>query len=343
MNINTYLKIFLSIVVTFGTLHVGSLVLFIYKPEIFYHRHLEYFADIALRVKGAPLFWHGPEQGDLGRRYLFTYADSYVTTVTVDEEGFRGRRLEADSYPVLVAGDSTIYGILLSDDETLPWRLSSRLGVPVFNGGRVKLSVVLAHPAIRETKIVIDGWTERNITPSQLEAAKLDLSTQYGPSGSRTLSLMDAVSEIPPRRYSLPFKMLNWSGRLFKDIKNYLRGGRQPYLFERHKMKPEDFDETVKLIVERSKAVEASGRQYVFLPVPAKQTFYATDVDDYTRDFIPKLVARLRGSGVEAVDLSAAFDAEKSRGLYFPYDTHWNGAATEIAATVLAREVFHKN
>ena len=151
-----YLRLFLAITLGFGVLHVGSLLAYLYWPQSFYHRHLEYLLDIGYRVKGASLSWQGPEQGDLGRKHLITYSETYDNTVTVDEEGFRSRKVDAATYPVLVSGDSTIYGILLNDQETLPWRLSASLGVPVFNGGRVSLSNLLAHPAIQATEIVIE-------------------------------------------------------------------------------------------------------------------------------------------------------------------------------------------
>jgi hypothetical protein len=76
--------------------------------------------------------------------------------------------------------------------------------------------------------------------------------------------------------------------------------------------------------------------------VPAKQTLYAPDVDDYTRNFIPTLVARLRAEGVEAVDLATPFQKHKDEGLFFPYDTHWNEKGADLGARVLAEQLFGK-
>jgi len=335
-----YLRLFLAITLGFGVLHVGSLLAYLYWPQSFYHRHLEYLLDIGYRVKGASLSWQGPEQGDLGRKHLITYSETYDNKVTVDEEGFRSRKVDAATYPVLVSGDSTIYGILLNDQETLPWRLSASLGVPVFNGGRVSLSNLLAHPAIQATEIVIDGWTERRITPEFLTRDSVRPQRKFEPIARRNLSLMEAVSDVPPRRYSLPLRLFNILGRLYKDVRTIIREGKQQYLYERHKMRADELDKTIALIVARTRTVEALGKRYVFVPIPAKQNFYAENVDDYTRRFIPTLVARLRQEGVEAVDLTVAFHAAKDLGLFFPYDTHWNSTATRIADRVITREVF---
>ena len=65
-------------------------------------------------------------------------------------------------------------------------------------------------------------------------------------------------------------------------------------------------------------------------------------MDPYTRDFLPNLVAALKERGVEAVDLPTAFRRERDRGLYFPFDTHWNATGAAIAAQEIARQVFGK-
>lgn len=79
----------------------------------------------------------------------------------------------------------------------------------------------------------------------------------------------------------------------------------------------------------------ARGAAYVFLPVPAKQTIHAQDVDLFTRQFIPRLVQELSRRGILALDLTALFQAHREKGLYRPADTHWTGQATRIATAEL--------
>jgi len=339
MNSRRYLKIFLGITLGFGVLHAGSLLVFLASPELFYHRALEYFIDIGYRVKDMPISWHRPEFGDLARDNFFLYRDPHVTSVSTDTRGFRARPIEATSYPIMVAGDSTIFGLRLSDDETLPWRLALAIERPVFNAGRFPFSLLLDRPEFSRLETLIDSVTERNIRPRVLRKG-LDEAEDMAPEITRDLTMMQAVALVPPRRYSLPLLAIDATKRIANDIRVEIAGGPKRYLFRRHVMNPTELDETVALIVERKKAIEARGIRYVFMPVPAKQTLYAPDVDDYTRNFIPTLVARLRAEGVEAVDLATPFQAEKERGLFFPYDTHWNANGTEIAARVVAREIF---
>ncbi len=342
MNSTSYLKIFLSVTLTFGVLHVGSLLAFLYAPQSFYHRPWEYFDDIAYRVEGMPMRWQGMEYQDQTRGNYLLYQRGHATTVTTDEDGFRTRRFDAESYPVVIAGDSTIFGGGLSDDETLPWRLAEAIGKPVFNGGRTSISNLMAHPALGQVEIVIDSLTERNVYPRLLKKLGTLRDVAYRPIARRNLTTLEAAGEIPPQRYSLPLILLRTGGRLIRDVESWWEGEELPWRFKRHRARPGELDETVALIVKRKREFALRGKRYVFLAVPAKQNFYAGDVDDYTRNFIPALVARLREEGVEAVDLATPFQAEKDQGLFFRYDTHWNAKGTELAARIIARDIFGK-
>ena len=338
----SYLKIFLGVTLGFGLLHVASLLAFLYSPQSFYYGPWEYLGDIAYRVEGVPLRWEGTTYQDQTRDNFLYYQYGHAVTVTTDGDGFRSRAKEADSYPVLVYGDSTIFGAGLSDGETLPWRLAEVTGLPVFNGARSSLSNVLAHPALGKVTILIDAQTERNLYPRMLKKRDVPEGAAYQPIAQKDQTLVEAAGLIPPQRYSLPLILLNTLDRLAGDFRTWRKGGEQPYLFRRHRMRPEELDETVSLISARARALEARGVRYVFLPVPAKQTLYAEDVDDYSRNFIPTLVARLRAEGVEAVELATPFQAHKDEGLFFPYDTHWNEKGTELAAKIIAEQLFNK-
>ncbi len=339
----TYLKIFLVVTLTFGVPHVGSLLAYLYSPRSFYHSSGEYFKDIALRVEGVPLRWEGMEYHDRTRGNLFLYQYGGVTSVSMDADGFRSRRFDADSYAIAFAGDSTIFGSRLSDDETLPWLLAEALETPVFNGAFTTMANMLAHPALGDVRVVFDAATERGIYPRVLKKrVNQGADAIFIPRVDKRLSMLEAAGEVPPQRYSLPLMILNFVERFSGDVRVWADGGEKPWIFIRHRLRPEELDETVALIVARKRAFDEMGIRYVFLPVPAKQNIYAGDVDDYTRAFIPTLVTRLRAEGVEAVDLATPYLANKDEGLFFPYDTHWNAKGTALAARVIAREIFGK-
>ncbi len=342
MNSASYLKIFLVITLSFGTMHVGSLLVFLYTPQSFYHAPWAYFVDVAYRVEGIPIRWQAMEYQDQTRDNLFLHQYGQVTTTTADADGFRTRRFEADSYAVVVLGDSTIFGNRLSDSETLPWKLAEAIETPVFNGARSTMSNLLAHPALGDVQIVFDGITERSVFPRILKKLERLEEVSFEPLAKKDLNMLEAAGEIPPQRYSLPLMLLKIAERFMGDLKTWSGGEREQWRFLRHSMRPEELDETVALIVARKQEFDALGIRYVFLPIPAKQNFYAEDVDDYTRNFIPTLVARLRAEGVEAVDLATPFQEHKDEGLFFPFDTHWNGKGTALAAQVIAERIFDR-
>lgn len=341
-----YLKIFFTITGTFAFLHVASILIFLISPEIFYYRAWEYFTDIGYRELGSPIEWRGEEAGDLSRGNLISYRQSWPTTVTTDEHGFRSNAKLVDSYPIVVSGDSSIYGSGLSDQDTLPWRLSKILDVPVFNGGRTNTPNALRHPRTYAVDVVIEAMTERVITPGKLEQENETLLTSgevFAPLAHKTDTRLEILRDLPVRRYSLPLIGMNSLRRLLADARNFLRGeNAKPRLFLRHTHRRENLERIVDLITERRDIIANRVGRYVFLAIPAKQTIYADDVDPYTKDFIPTLVAALRENGVEAIDLTATFRRESDDGLYFPYDTHWNATGAAIAAQEIARQVFGK-
>ena len=343
MNTSSYLKIFLVATLGFGALHVGSLLAYLYSPLSFYHGAGEYIKDIAYRVEGVPMHWEGMEYPDLSRDNYFFYAHPEPITFTTDADGFRSTRIEAESYPIAVTGDSTIFGTHLSDSDTLPWKLSEAMGVPVFNGAHTGMSNLLAHPRLGNLQVFIDAITERSIFPRILSKREKHIRpVTFQPLARKELTMLEAAGEVPPQRYSLPLIVLNNLGKMAADFKTWRKGGEQSRLFIRHSMRPDEFEETVAIIVALKAEFDALGIRYVFVPIPAKQNLYADDVDEYTRNFLPRLFARLQAEGVEYVDLDTPFRVHRDEELFYAYDTHWTPKGTALAANVIADQLAGK-
>ena len=151
-------------------LHMISIIAFLVAPEKFYFRAWEYFTDIAYRVEGHPMEWVGEESGDLSRNNLFLYRDSWPTRVTTDAFGFRSAAHKAGPYPILLAGDSTVFGSGLSDEATLSWQLSDILGQPVFNGARAHVLDALKHQSRSPRSRMCGTPSRRRSTASALAA-----------------------------------------------------------------------------------------------------------------------------------------------------------------------------
>jgi hypothetical protein len=316
-------------------LHVGSFAGFLVKPQAFYWRSWEWFDDFPYSSRHFQGRWQGSEEGDISWFHLFLYKDAVHTKVSTDQLGFRSTPLPSESYPIMVSGDSTIWGCGLSDEETLPYRLAEKLGVPVYNASRTDLPNALLHPALQQVRVVIDGRIERKIQGYVFQWYG-DVGPHFKPLAQGTFDKWQTFFEVSPKRYSPVARLAKVPERLSADLEALYRGADVPYLYVEHQHTPADLASSVQHIVARQRGLRARGIRYVFLAIPSKQTLYKADVDAYTRSYLHQLYRALRARGVEAIDLLTAFEAEKQRGLFQRYDTHWNVEGAALAADVVA-------
>ncbi|MFH1033954.1 MAG: hypothetical protein V1806_05550 [Pseudomonadota bacterium] len=329
----SYLASWLTAALFFHVLLAGSALTMWLRPQTFYWRAWEYFSDVVYRNQSVAPIWEDLEKGDRSRGFYFLYQEAHPTRVTTDQEGFRSVPIPSPAYPVVVVGDSTIFGSGLSDDETLPWLLARELGVPIFNGARTTFDNALANPRLARVRLVIEGRTEAALGGLEVREGLGDGT--YTPLRQGDLGVL----------HSAPLALYFWPARLLRDIERvghdvgYLRKHRdrmEPRLFKRHRYKPADLERAVKVVQATQRLLQARGITYVFLPVPSAQTLYAADVDPFTRVFISRLTQRLRQEGIHTLDLTVPFQAHKGQGLFLNTDTHWNGKGSRLAARELA-------
>lgn len=330
-----YAKMVVGTMALCVVLHLGSFVCFLIAPKAFYWRSWEWFEDFPYASRHFQGSWQGPEEGDISWFHLFLYKDAVTTQVTTDALGFRSTPFSSPSYSMAVTGDSTIWGCGLSDDETLPYLLAEKLGMPVYNASRTDLSNALMHPALGQLKVILDGRTERKIKGYVFQSYG-DTGPRFQPLAHGTLGKWQTFFEVSPQRYSPVARLSKVPERLKSDLEALWNGADVPYLYVEHRNGPGDLASAVHHIVLRSRWFSAHNVRYIFLPIPAKQTLYKADVDAYTRGYLFRLQRALRARGVESIDLLTRFEAEKERGLFQRYDTHWNADGVKLAADVVA-------
>lgn len=323
-------------------LHIGSALAFLVEPQWFYYRSWEWFEDFPYRSAEVGRVWEGPEKGDLSPLHLFFLKHERYTRVSSDEHGFRSVPLHAEQYPLLIAGDSTIWGCGLFDEETVPARVAQELGIPVFNGSRTDFSNVMKHPKLSKLKVVVDGRTERKIR-GRVYQGYGDVGRHFKPLARPLVPGWKAYVDVNPLRYSPIARIPLLLGRLPADI-NLLRSGRvnDYYSFWPHRFRRGDLESAVAHIVRREQSMRKRGIRYIFLPIPAKQTLYRAEVDAFTRGHLRRLKAALDKRGVENVDLITPFLARKEEGLFQRHDTHWNELGARIAASEVVKQLRKK-
>ncbi len=334
----SYWRFIKSLLIALVALLVVNVLFFLaycYEPRWFYHRPWEYFGQVAYRFERYPAIWEGEQKADLSRPYWFFYQSPRYTRVTTDSDGNRSNYMETDRYPIVVSGDSNIWGSRMSDDETLPWQLSKLLNRPVYNGGRSGLYNSLKKDELQNVEIIIDMRTERAVMRGVFNNQGKNPKADYAPLARHDKQLIELFDHIPYQRYApieLAWRMIK---RLTADLYVVLSGGPQDYLYFKFKRKPEHFTQAVKAIHQRHKEFTAAGKRYIFVAIPSKQTLHHPDVDALTRNHIHRLTKALQQKGIETVNLLIAFEAHKAQGLFHPYDTHINANGSLIAASTI--------
>lgn len=330
-----HVRLLLSGFALIWVVHALSFVVFAYEPAAFYYRAWEYFDAFPYRSRAFPPVWQRHESGDLSNRHLLLYRESWPTRVTADEDGFRSVPYEAEAYPILFNGDSAVWGSGLSDRATLPYALAEQLAVPVFNGARTPLRNALLHPRVSGAQLVIDGRSERSITRRVFTPRHRGKG--YEPLIRDDLGRWSAVLAVEPMRYSPVVRLASWAGRLKADLQ--VARGEQEFagaLVTRHRRRESDLTAAVKAIVSRWRALAASGRRYVLVPIPSKQTLLGQG-DAYTRGYLRLLFAELAKHDVDFVDLLTPFERHRGAPLYRRYDSHWTPTGSLLAAAEVAR------
>lgn len=334
-DMHRYLRVYLLGALALAMIHLVGFVGFVLDPAVHYYRPWEYFDEIAYRTPAVPASWDRPEAGDLTRHHLVFYQESRRTRVTADGDGFRANPARPGPYRIVVAGDSSVFGSGLSDDETLSWRLAERTGAATFNAGRTTLWNALLRPDLQQVELVVDCVTERVLH----KVGGVERPRAYQPIAPNDTPLWRVLLEVPPQRYSLPYKAPFLARRAARDALELFRGGRRERIILAYRVDESQLDDMVDRIVERAREVEARGMGYLFVAIPSKQTVHDPEVGGLTAELIPRLAAALAGRAVRMVDLRSAFLEHGSEDLFHPYDTHWSAAGADLAARRIAEEI----
>ena len=260
MSEKTYIKTYFGLLSLAMIAHILSLLAFATNTTKFYYRPWEYFDEIAYRTKSIDASWNGEEAGDLTRDNLIFFQESRETRVTTDRDGFRANPIPAEQYPILVSGDSAVFGSGLSDYETFSWRLAEMTGIPTFNAGRTSLFNALKRKDLANVKLVIDCRVERNIKGDVFHDYGLSYkSSHYTPIAANDLDKIEAILKVPPERYSILYILLRMEKRFRKDLFDYLTNKHQAdWLFMRHVMNEKYLEEAVPKIKERARILNRS-------------------------------------------------------------------------------------
>lgn len=286
------------------------------------------------------------EQGDLGFNTRYGVTKQHVQWIT-DQLGFRNDSFTEDP-DVLFIGDSFIAGIALSQEETISNRLAATLDkkVKVYNMAPSSFANFIffyKNNIVKKPRVIVFSCVERSM-PSLLtvEQEENDRRLKYLRILNKSLSFKSVNSSID--RF-FAFNTLKWAaakinhraGRGYQSPKDssiiFLEGKTA----KRFGIK--EANAVAATILSYKKYCDELGIQFLFMPMPNKETVYYNLVP-FTEQppFLLQLDSILHQSGVATINTLGIYNKTSNANctLYTRDDTHWNRNATKIIAAALA-------
>src|SRR3990167_3240644 len=328
-----------TLALTFYTTLFLSAIFFYIAPQYFYWRPWEFFDDIVYKVPGCTLSWDGYEKGGESRQYLFLCQNAWKTKVSCDADGFRSVPYKSAHYPILVVGDSHVWGSGLSDSETLPWQLAEQLKMPVFNGAKryKMLGKLICKNSPKDTKLIIELIQSSMLCKQVFRDAFQEHFVQQPYAPYNTELRRPWQQSFTPQRYFLPYKLFRQLSLsvLYRTMKELTRRMLSiPRYYDNNKTE-EDLDYVVTEITKRHNEITAMGYQHVFIPIPMQNAVMYEKIAPETVWWESELIKRLQANNVPSIDLLSIFLEHKNEELYFPSDSHWNARGVRLALSTI--------
>lgn len=253
--------------------------------------------------------------------------ESWIT----DEIGYRND-IFIKKADVLFIGDSFIAGTGLSQESTITNQLMKKKNVLVYNIAPATFNdfiSLLNLGIIDKPKLIVFEIVERSI-PAPLSSK----SDQYNASNAAIISILkDRISRLYLFKYfNSRLLKQKGTGKKGKDSKMYFFNGKDQY-YNYNKI-----NQIAETIVQYKNYCDSIGVNFIFLPLPNKETIYYENVPFQNQpNYIPKLDSILYKKGVVTINTQKIFNAERnSKLLYHLDDTHWNSNGVKL----IVNEIF---
>jgi hypothetical protein len=261
-----------------------------------------------------------------------------------------------DSYikdpDVFIIGDSFVAGVAITQDSTIMNQLQSELDnqFKVYSlapANFYKIDYYLKNNIIEKPKIVICSFGER-YNPKQIKYSKYYPLNQKRKikefiKNNAHLTKICIYSDKVARFYSVKYLRARLSAAKGDSISGvqgsnmfFLKGENMPYLYEQ-------LDSITETIVSYKEYCDSIGSDFIFLPMPNKETVYYDYVPfDVQPDFLYRLDSMLQERNVTTINtlhLYNEFRKSNDELLYHLDDTHWTPTAINLVAKELANMI----
>jgi len=286
------------------------------------------------------------EVGDLS--YRTKRAVVKKNTWITDERGYRNDKFISNPV-ILLIGDSFFGGSGLSQQETIANKLNQKFhnttsAYNMAGGSLTKFDVFYRNGIMKKPKLIIYEVAE-----------KTNVYYPFPKKSSFVKKIEDLKSKIPPfannvfvrvdrllRFYSFQWLKARIYGETGKGIvspfdSTIIFGEGNSTLVH----SSNDLKAAVNEILSYKKYCDSIGCDFLFLPIPSKETIYFDLVPLTTQpNYLSKLDSLLNLNGVHTINTIDIYNKERCANnslLYLEDDTHWNAKATELISTEIIK------
>ncbi len=277
-----------------------------------------------------------------------------VTWIT-DEYGYRNSQAY-DKPDVVIIGDSFIAGDTLSQEELLSEMLQSKVGLKVYAMAPANIRNYLSDPRFMDNppevlvfESIERGLDSRSIRPPEDDSEFRNwMQIRQKLSRNKVISRLDILKDRAFKWTMLEYARARIGEFLYGGYTLAVRGrdfsDGNAFFFRpaiQEKTIPrQEIPKLIEILKEYERVLAKRGTRLIFLPIPGKRTIYGEFVPDMGKSSFAEIVASIKASGIQTVNLYEAFTQARSRDksllLYRLDDSHWSPQAVEITAESLA-------
>lgn len=290
------------------------------------------------------------EEGELG--YYTPYSIKKKNIWIIDEYGFRNYPSDNQSYDIVIVGDSFTVGSGLSQEETLSYVLSDKTGLKVYQYAYAGINDFISDERFvnNPPKIVVFEKTEREpifltSIPENITIRKIKIKN---PILEKINQKLDSLLKLSIVRYSI--------ARLEEKVmpRELILNEETNMLFYKDSLENQGtnlflINSTTYRLIEYNNYFKEKGIKFIFLPIPSKETIYASDLPEkYAQfrnesPFLSNLIKNLKKADVAVIDTLYNFKKHKNEMIYVLDDTHWNQKGINLTAELIIKKIKQDN
>ena len=280
------------------------------------------------------------EVGDLGHHTKYQIERKNITWTT-DKFGFRNLKYIKEPDYVFI-GKSFVYGVALNQNETLSDIFNKKTTETVYNLAPSNFNQFLErieNKIISKPKSLVYFSIERNIPDFkkvQKNKTKSILNKLKLPSFLNLITPFDKVSKLMYQKFIVSrIRKSKGAGVNYNDDRMLFLSVKDV----ENNSKYARFIDHAKTLKSYSNRCDSLGIEFIFIPIPNKETVYYRRAGMKTQPtYLNLFYSELAKRKVKFINLLEVFDAKKdSILLYHLDDTHWNSNGTNLAVDELIK------